>query len=613
MKQLLLVAGLLAFHSLSAQHEFDNWYFGVNVGVSFVSGSPVNLSGGQLGTIEGSASISDSAGNLLFYTNGIDVWDKNNTIMPNGTGLLGALSSSQSALIVSDPGNANQYYIFTTDAFQAANGFQYSIVDMTLNGGNGDIGPVKNIQLLNICDEKVTAIRNSSNNGFWVVTHGPSNSSNSYYAYPLTASGIGAPVVSNVGPIYLSFQSYIGYMKISPTGDYIARAMYGSHEAEIAQFDNTTGMVSNPATFHAGAQDGLYGVEFSASGNVLYMSCGEISPSKLFQFDMTAGSTTAIKATGTVLDVDSTHTTGAIQIASDNKIYVLHSGSMSLGVINYPDVFGPGCNYIRNGFVLTDVTALGLPNAVCGLTPIPPTAMFTSPNQLCPGSCTDFTNQSQYGTSYLWNFPGATPAGSTLPNPTGICYNTPGSYSVSLIVTNSIGSDTLTLNNYMNVYPFPPPQAVLQSGDTLFANQGADFYQWFFNGNMIPSATNYYYVASQSGNYNVVAKDENGCEAEAVINNVIAGITHSVNGIGGLAIYPVPVIDDLNIHCNTFTGSSIEVSVFNMLGECVIEPSSIVIDSEKTGHTDVSTLAAGMYSVRIQANDSVIYGTFTKK
>src|SRR5690349_13682807 len=190
MKQFLLVAGLLAVQSLSAQHEFDNWYFGQNAGVSFVSGSPVNLSGGQITTNEGCSSMSDGAGNLLFYTDGQNVYDKNHTLMPNGTGLLGNWSSTQSALITADPGNVNQYYIFTTDGFQGPNGLRYSIVDMTLNGGNGDIGTVKNVQLMNFSDEKVTGIRNASGNGFWIVSHGPSNTSNEYYAFPLTAAGI---------------------------------------------------------------------------------------------------------------------------------------------------------------------------------------------------------------------------------------------------------------------------------------------------------------------------------------------------------------------------------------------------------------------------------------
>jgi hypothetical protein len=65
---------------------------------------------------------------------------------------------------------------------------------------------------------------------------------------------------------------------------------------------------------------------------------------------------------------------------------------------------------------------------------------------------------------------------------------------------------------YITVYPFPPAQGILQSGDTLYANAGAVTYQWYFNNNLIPGATNYFYVAPASGDYNVVATDGNGCE-----------------------------------------------------------------------------------------------------
>jgi len=613
MKHFLLLAGFLAVQSLSAQHEFDNWYFGSNAGVSFVSGSPVNLSGGQISTNEGCSSMSDGAGNLLFYTDGQTVYDKNHAIMPNGTGLLGNWSSTQSALIVSDPGNVNQYYIFTTDGFVGANGLRYSIVDMTLNGGNGDIGAVKNVQLMNVCDEKVTGIRNSIGNGFWIVSHENSAISNSYYAFPLTAAGVGVPVVSSVGPLFPSGVSFIGAMKISPAGNYIARTMYDAYAGEIAEFDQATGVISNPSTYTAPSADVLYGTEFSASGNVLYFMSGDYQPSKLFQFDMTAGNTAAIVATGTVLDDDNTQRSGAIQIASDNKIYVSHSGSQSLGIINDPEIIGLGCNYVRNGFALTATTNIGLPNALSGLTPLPPIALFTSPNHLCPGTCTDFTDHSQHATSWLWTFSGANPAVSTDQNPIGICYNAPGTYGVSLIVTNSVGSDTLTLNNYVTVYPYPAPQGIMQNGDSLIANTGAMSYQWYHDGVLIQGATDYYYIAPEGGNYNVVATDNNGCEVEAVIFDVVAGISQfSVSG-SQFTVYPVPANDFLSIHSDAFKGKSIVLSVYNLLGEIVIAPSEVLINADKTCKADISSLSAGMYRVRINANESILYGKFLKK
>jgi PKD repeat protein len=328
---------------------------------------------------------------------------------------------------------------------------------------------------------------------------------------------------------------------------------------------------------------------------------------------MTAGSTAAIVATGTVLDDDNTQRSGAIQIASDNKIYISHSGKQSLGIINDPEVIGLGCNYVRNGFTLNSTTNIGLPNAVSGLTPLPPVALFTGDNHLCPGTCTNFTDHSQHATSYLWTFTGANPSVSTDQNPTSICYNTPGMYSVSLVVTNSVGTDTLLLNNYITVYPYPAPQGIMQNGDTLFANAGAVSYQWFHDGNSIPGATENYYVATAGGNYNVVATDNNGCEVEAVIFDVVAGIRQLEISSGQLAIYPMPVKDYLNIHSESFRGKSIELSVYNTLGEIAIEPTKIKIDVDGTCKRDVTSLSAGTYHVRINTDDSVLYGKFLKQ
>jgi len=611
MKQFLLVLSMLSVQTLSAQHEFDNWFFGSNAGVSFVSGSPVNVVGGMISTNEGCSSMSDGAGNLLLYTDGQTVYDNTHSVMPNGTGLLGDWSSTQSALIVSDPGNSNQYYIFTTDGFVGPDGLRYSIVDMTLNGGLGDVTAVKNVQLLAPCDEKVTGIRNAAGTGFWIVTHAPSNTSNSYYAYPLTSAGVGAPVISSVGPLFTSFDSFIGCMKISPAGNYIARTMYDQYAGEIAEFDNATGMVSNPATYTAPAADVMYGCEFSATGNVLYMMSGDYQPSKLFQFDMQAGNPAAIVATGTVLDDDNTERSGAIQIASDNKIYVSHSGTLSLGIINDPEIIGAGCNYVRNGFTLLNTTNIGLPNALSGLTPLAPVALFTSPNHLCPGTCTNFTNHSQHGTSYLWSFPGATPSSSVDVNPTNICYNSPGTYAVSLIVTNSVGSDTLTLNNYITIYPYPPPQGILQNGDTLFANQGSNSYQWYFSGTLIAGATNYFYVATQSGDYNVVCTDGNGCEVEAVIFDVISGINGTEStGSMEIGIYPNPAGNTLTIDAKQKLISGVEI--YNMIGEKVLSVQPETYNG-KRATADVSSLAEGLYWLEVIANEKAYHCRFLKQ
>lgn len=160
-----------------AQSPQDNWFFGTNAWISFPQGggAPIAKSGGLLSTNEGSSSISDSSGNLLFYTDGVTVWNKNHQVMSNGTGLNGNSSSTHSALIV--PCSCDKYLIFTTDAAEKDNklGLRYSLVDMTKNNGNGDVVGSKNVLLVAPASEKIAAVRDSAGTGFWVVGHGVGN------------------------------------------------------------------------------------------------------------------------------------------------------------------------------------------------------------------------------------------------------------------------------------------------------------------------------------------------------------------------------------------------------------------------------------------------------
>src|SRR6476660_7890192 len=124
MKKILLLI-LLSFIQISAfsQHQANNWFFGIKAGLNFSSGSPVAITTGALSTTEGCSAISDAQGNLLFYTNGVSVWNRNNEIMPNGDSLHGDISSTQSALIVPAPGSSDYYYyIFTLAEIGGPNG-----------------------------------------------------------------------------------------------------------------------------------------------------------------------------------------------------------------------------------------------------------------------------------------------------------------------------------------------------------------------------------------------------------------------------------------------------------------------------------------------------------
>jgi PKD repeat protein len=240
------------------------------------------------------------------------------------------------------------------------------------------------------------------------------------------------------------------------------------------------------------------------------------------------------------------------------------------------------------------------------------TAMFTAPNHICPGTCTNFNNLSVNATTFTWSFPGGNPAVSSDVNPANICYNSPGSYNVMLIASGASGSDTLSLPNYITVYPFPPAQGISQSGDTLFANQGATGYQWYHDGNILPGATDYLYVASEGGSYNVVATDINGCEVEAVVFDVVAGISRLAVSNGQLTIFPNPVHDKFTIHNSKVTSlTAVEISIYNALGVRVFNQESK--DKLKEDIIDVSTLEKGVYYIEVNSDTKINRSKFIKQ
>src|SRR3982751_1068031 len=80
---LLSLAIILISYNALAQKECNIWYFGSGAGLDFNSGSPVSITGGMINTSEGCAAISDTSGAILFYSDGMTVWNKNHVPMPN--------------------------------------------------------------------------------------------------------------------------------------------------------------------------------------------------------------------------------------------------------------------------------------------------------------------------------------------------------------------------------------------------------------------------------------------------------------------------------------------------------------------------------------------------
>ena len=183
-----------------AQGGNNIWYFGHNAGLDFTTAPPSAIYDGALVTEEGCATLTDEQGNLLLYTDELFVYNRLHQQMPNGFGLWGHPSSTQSAIIVPWPDSDSLFYIFTTEDFVQNNRMSYSVVDLSLDNGLGDV-ITKNVLLQQPVTEQLNAVKHANGTDYWVVAHGMNNN---FYVYPVTATGIStAPVINSLGPVML--------------------------------------------------------------------------------------------------------------------------------------------------------------------------------------------------------------------------------------------------------------------------------------------------------------------------------------------------------------------------------------------------------------------------
>lgn len=413
----ILLFGLIAFIA-SAQNETNIWYFGHNAGLDFNDGTPTVLLDGALDTNEGCATISDSTGQLLFYTEGVTVYNRNHNVMLNGTGLHGSPSSTHSAIIVPKPEDNDIYYIFTVDEVGGPHGLQYSEVDMTLDNGLGGVTFNKNLLLSTPVNEKITAVKNSETDGFWVVSH--RFNSNEFIVFEVTANGVSTtPIVTAIGS-QTGFLNVAGQIKISPNGTKLAVAT--GAEAQLFDFNITNGAITNPIILNPSVSS--YGVEFSPDSNLLYISFY----TGVYQYNLNAGSASDIINSQVTL-ISSPEPFSSLQLGPDNRIYVAKNQSPFLDIIENPNLLGLACGYQYDSLYLEGrISALGLPTFIQSFFLV----RFQVENT-CYGEGSVFNaNISQPYESIHWNFGDGNT--STDENPVHT-YATAGEYEVQLTVT----------------------------------------------------------------------------------------------------------------------------------------------------------------------------------
>lgn len=475
------------------------WYFGSRAGLNFSSGVAVRddqaAANNTMWSGEGCVSIADSAGALVYYSNGVTVWDRNHVAAI--TGLNGDPQTSKSQIIsVPHPLHKNWYYLFTSPSYgQYYSPIYYSIVA----DSNGTMIPISLNDSLPtppgclLVGEAITAVPHCNGRDFWVITRGSHWIANStdiwtqrLLVYLISPAGITNP--SGVGqlPYIYTFpsggSSVVGMIKGSPDNKHLV-VTHNFGVASIVDFDNSTGIISNERSFTS-PSGSYHGCSFSPDSRTVYV--GNLTTSTIYGVDITQPILTPVLLTSTV------NWPGSFQLGPDSMLYVSRVGSNYASRFTNPNnLSSPG--YVQQAIQLDVVyntvgEIYGLPNMIDGIIPARAPLSFNVTFNNCstavcvPNGC--------WGTSYnySWDFGDNTPI-DTNAIVTHV-YAASGQYTITLVI--SIGN-----------YSYPPiqqPIAVLLTAPSISGPASTCVSQYNYTTYSVPSgAQNYQWLVAGGG------------------------------------------------------------------------------------------------------------------
>ncbi len=290
----------LAFCAAYAQKEDRNWVFGINCGIDFNDLSNPRTFQSVCHNYEANASISDSAGNLLFYLsqnrfeNYFRVRNDNHDVVINGDSILGSFTTTNGVIILPV---ASKYYIFSVGGAhyatpcptRACAGLFYSVVEKDSNEALKITA--KNVFLFSNqwLSEKLSAVKHSNGVDWWVLVHYSNfhTGSNSFYKFLLTPTAIEGPFGQNIGTVYSS-SNCCGEMTFSSDGtQLVSVSVFSDYPDNVSvidlfNFDRCNGLLYNHQVIDSTTDREYYGVEFSRSGKYIYTSATTWPPTHSF-------------------------------------------------------------------------------------------------------------------------------------------------------------------------------------------------------------------------------------------------------------------------------------------------------------------------------------------
>ena len=450
--------------------------------------------------------------------------------MPNGFLYSGnETNAAQVYFVVQNLTDDSSYYLFNVRSPTTSfGGLFYSVINMRLDGGLGDIAPGEKMVAVPGGDWAgyvITGTRHHNNKDVWIVTRNRHNSYN-YLSYLITASGINSPPVQSQSTVFVNgnLNSGISFIRISPDGTKLV-CLYDT-SAEYCSFNSNTGVVT--PLFHVKGVNGNInqgfadcGAEWSVDNKYFYLT-SEPLPTKLFQFDATQTDSALFKQSEVLIRSDYPFPGAQFQRGPDNKIYLPRNWLDSLDVINNPSIQGLGCNYQKDAVCLLPGNNLvdGFPQFLQRY------KVYIHHSHFCQNAPVGFSADIWPPPDSLgWNFGDPASGGmnlSSLQTPSHT-YNNTGTYTIELFVRHI---DKRTDTAWQTITILASPQGNLGPNRTICIGDSTTFdaglcsgctYQWKNLGTNLIVGTGQTYKTGLADSYSVTVINSNNCSGSDTV------------------------------------------------------------------------------------------------
>ena len=344
--------------------------------------------------------------------------------------------------------------------------------------------------------------------------------------------------------------------------------------------------------------------------------CGDVEEPNIFgcigdpdmYFEFTNNGATQ---TGSTIDDQSSATFSNLNYTLTNPLFSLQfydedliSGNDNLGNFLYtvtgPGTFNLSTNQVSGTFTIDTVFSqqfIDIDTVIVYPTPAIPSINASGNLNFCQGDSVILSVNANTST-FQWYLNDTTILISQV-NP-NLTVNTSGAYSV--VETNQFGCNSLSANDTVIVYPIPASPNLIVVGGSINSSATGNL-QWYFNGTIIPGATQANLLYADTGLYTLSVTNSFGCINSSTVNITIPSGVQTINNYQSLALYPNPVKNTLNISHKNAANIVLNIAITDINGAVVYQENQIGINTNSQVSIDISALSNGVYFVSLFNNE----------